>query len=257
MNDENRTEKINRMTFIEHMEELRTRIIRSLIMVTVCLLVCFFFRKPVMEIIVQPHKDVMASLDMAVLLRSAGPTLSFLPYLKVAFIAAIFLASPYILYQMWSFIGAGLYAHEQRMVLFYLPFSIFLFIGGILFGYHVLIPKVLWFLAQHPSPTQVVPDYRIDDYLSFFLTLTFAVGAIFQLPIVMLGINRLGIIETRDMAARRRGIILGAFVVGALITPPDVVSQVMLALPMLVLFEFGLILCRIIGKKDTAGDTGG
>jgi Tat protein translocase TatC len=162
-------------------------------------------------------------------------------------VLALLLGAPWVLYQLWLFVGAGLYMHERKWVRLFLPMSLALFIAGAVFGYFVLIPFGLYFLAgfnvQHVS-TMIT----LGDYFSLFLTLTVALGAIFQLPLAMIAVTLLGFVKPRTFAEKRRYFILAAFVFGAVLTPPDPVTQLLMAGPILVLYEIGLWGARAIER---------
>ena len=175
---------------------------------------------------------------------------AFLSYLKVCLIAALLVSLPFGLYQMWRFISEGLYPSERRAVGRFLPFSVLLFAAGLLFGYFLLIPWGLHFLLRYADPATVTPSITLGFYLSFFNTIMLALGVLFQLPLVMLMLAYAGIMTTDTFRRMRPYFVVGAFVAAAVFTPPDVVTQIMLALPLLLLFEAGIILSKTLaGSK--------
>ncbi|HAK96101.1 MAG TPA: twin-arginine translocase subunit TatC [Planctomycetes bacterium] len=171
-------------------------------------------------------------------------TEQFFTYIKIAFIAGLFIANPFILYNLWRFIGAGLYAHEQRIAIVFVPFSFVLFVTGCLFGYFLMIPWGLSYLGSYGDPELVDTMLSIGAYLSLFLTLTLVLGLIFQVPLVMFFLAKAGLVRPETFARVRRYQILGTFVFCALLTPPDPFTQSMLAVPVLVLYEIGILCSR-------------
>ncbi len=172
-------------------------------------------------------------------------TEQFFTYMKIAFIAGIFFANPFILYHLWRFIGAGLYRHEQRIALLFVPFSAVLFVAGCLFGYFLLIPLGLSYLGSYGDPELVDTMLSIGSYLSLFLTLTLLLGLVFQVPLVMFFLARAGLVLPETFVRARRIQILGTFIVAAVLTPPDPFTQSMLAVPVILLYELGIIASRI------------
>jgi Tat protein translocase TatC len=181
-------------------------------------------------------------------------TEQFFTYMKIAFIAGIFLASPLILYHMWRFIGAGLYRHEQRIAVFFVPFSVFLFLSGCFFGYFLLIPWGLSYLGSYGDPELVDTMLSIGSYLSLFLTLTLVLGLVFQVPLVMFFLAKAGIVKPETFSRMRRIQILATFVVAAVLTPPDPFTQSMLAVPIVILYEIGIIASRAAVRWTPARD---
>lgn len=190
--------------------------------------------------------------------EGAGATLvatrypeAFLTGIKAALVLALLLGAPWLIYQLWMFVGAGLYLHERKWVRIFLPLSLVLFLAGAVFGYFVLIPFGLYFLAGF-NVEHVSTMITLGDYFSLFLTLTVALGAIFQLPLAMIAVTLLGLIKPQTFAEKRRYFILGAFVIGAVLTPPDPITQLLMAGPILVLYEVGLWGSRAI-ERATEG----
>ncbi|MBI4577648.1 MAG: twin-arginine translocase subunit TatC [Planctomycetes bacterium] len=172
-------------------------------------------------------------------------TEAFMAYMKVCVIAALVVAGPFALWQFWIFVAAGLYDRERVWLRRVIPWSLGSFAAGVLFGYFVLIPIGLRYLATYAPADLVESTISLDAYLGFLLLLTVALGAVFQLPLVMFALIRSGLVEARWFAEHRRHALLAAVVVGAVLTPPDVVSQLLLAGPLILLYELGLILARL------------
>ena len=186
-------------------------------------------------------------------LMAIGGLEDFWIFMMMAFILALILASPVVLYQGWSFIAAGLYTKERGVVYRCLPLSIGLMLGGVLFGYLVVVRYGLYFLVKLMNPEQVGANFTVSLYFNLLFTLTAALGIVFQLPLVMLALNRIGIVSHKAFRTNWRYAILGVFVCAALFTPPDPFTQMMMAVPMVLLYVFGLILTARSEKRVRAG----
>jgi len=176
-------------------------------------------------------------------------TEQFFTYIKVVLIFALFLSHPFILWQAWQFIGAGLYEHEQRVALQFVPFSLVLFLTGVLFGYFVLIPWGLSYLSSYGNPELVDTMLSLSAYLSLFLSLTLLLGLVFQVPLVMYFLARSGLVDPETFRRVRRYAILTGFVLGAMLTPPDPFTQIMLAGPLICLYEIGILISRAAWRR--------
>jgi sec-independent protein translocase protein TatC len=185
-------------------------------------------------------------------LRSDAFAGGFVFFLKVCFYAALFLGGPFLIWQMWAFIAAGLYRNEKGYVYRYAPFSMALFLSGVVFGYLYMVPYAQYFLAEMGIGTFHY-DFRLELYLSFFTKLSLGLGIVFQLPILMLGLTRAGITEPQHFSRYRGHFWIGALVVAAILTPPDPYTQMMMAGPMALLYELGLLLARIGYRRAKAG----
>ncbi len=170
---------------------------------------------------------------------------AFISYLKACFVAALILASPWVILQFWGFIAAGLYRHERRYAFTYLPFSFLAFVAGVVFGYFVLIPTGLTYLATYASPQLVSVQVTLGFYLSFVLILTVALGVVFQLPLVMMFLAKANVFTPGQYAKHRKYAVLIAVILGAALTPPDPVTQILLATPVFFLYELGIWLARL------------
>jgi sec-independent protein translocase protein TatC len=179
---------------------------------------------------------------------------SFMNYLKVCIIAAVIIASPFILLQIWKFVSAGLYKREKKAIIGYIPFSYLLFATGVAFGYFFLVPLALYYLAGYGSPEIIEMNITLEYYLSFFLMFTIALGFVFQTPLVMIFLAKVGAFSPKDYAKVRKYVVVAAFIIGAAITPgPDIVSQILVSLPLLGLYELGIALSRIsVSRKAQA-----
>ncbi len=177
--------------------------------------------------------------------QATGPAEAFLVELKAALYLALFVGGPLLLWQLWQFIAAGLYAQERRAVLSYIPASMVLFFAGTLFGYFLMVPYAMYFLNASVDLTQVRPDFRIAQYFTFLSTLCLGLGVVFQLPVLMTALARVGLVEARNFSRYRGHFIVCAFVIGALLTPPDPFTQSLMAGPMILLYEVGILLAKL------------
>lgn len=230
------------MSFGDHLEELRSRIIRAVLSSIVAFLLVFLWHTDVMKLVVAPYTKVAIDLRMDASLKSIAPAGAFLAYLKVSFIVALVVSAPFWIYQFWAFIAAGLYKHERRAVYKFAPPMFLLFMGGVAFGYLVLIPVGLRYLLSFSDPSVIQNWIGLSEYLALFTTLTLVLGLVFELPIVMALLGKLGMISSRTFREKRRFFVLAAFIIGALLTPPDAVTQILMATPLIALFEIGIML---------------
>jgi sec-independent protein translocase protein TatC len=242
-----------RMTFGEHLEELRWRLVKSLIALCVAFAVSAYFYKELVWIVVQPHFQVMAWLnvrgDQAALITAAY-TRPIWAVMKLSFIVAFFAASPIVAWQIWRFIAAGLYRRERKYVTSYAPASFLLFILGCVFGYFILIPYGLYGMAQMFTLEEVKPTYIITDYLDLVMSLTIVTGVIFQLPLIMGFCSAIGLTTARSWIKWIRFAIVVIFVAAAILTPtPDVITQLMLAIPLLLLYGIGIGLSALVAPS--------
>ncbi|MGR3302946.1 MAG: twin-arginine translocase subunit TatC [Candidatus Scalindua sp.] len=239
-----------RLPISEHLEELRSRIINSIIVVVVLFFICWFFKLKILDIIKKPHSITMESLGLSQSLQVLSYQEGFYAYIKMCLMTAVFLAYPVILYQIWKFVEAGLYKKERRYVKIFAPISFVAFIIGVLFGYYFLIPFGLQFLIKILGGG-IQPIITMSQYISLVTMLTLALGIVFQLPLVMLFISRIGILKAEDFIKWRMYSILIIFILAAVITPPDPFTQVMTALPMIILYEIGILTIKPTKKAVT------
>lgn len=229
------------MSFGEHLDELRARLFKALLGSLAGLVVMLFFQDGLMRLVLAPFRQAMEAVQLSPVLNVFGPVQSFFAYLKVAFLAGLIVAAPLWIYQLWAFIGAGLYERERRAVTRYVPLCVFLFLSGIVFGYEFLIPIGLRYLLTYGDPMMIAPVIGIKEYLGFFFVLTLILGFAFQLPVVMIGLARSGVVSLDAFRRNRRWTILGIFVGAAILTPPDPVTQCLMALPLVLLYELGIL----------------
>jgi len=234
----------NEIPFLSHLVELRDRLLRSVLFVLVIFAGLFYFANDIYYFIATPIMDALPEGSTMVATKTTAP---FLTPFKLALVTSIFIGMPFLLYQAWSFIAPGLYKHEKRLAYPLLFSSIVLFYAGMAFAYYVVFPIIFKFLtSMAPEGVTVLPD--ISDYLDLVLKLFFAFGVAFEVPIATIILVIIGWTTPDKLVQKRAYIIVGAFVFGMLLTPPDIVSQVMLAIPMWLLFEIGVIISRLILK---------
>ncbi|MBT8131623.1 MAG: twin-arginine translocase subunit TatC [Gammaproteobacteria bacterium] len=241
-------------TLISHLVELRSRLLRM----TIAVLVIFFALSPfannIFTMVAGPLLAQMPSGSSMIATRVISP---FLTPFKLTLLVAVFLAMPYLLYQAWSFVAPGLYAREKRLVVPLLATSVSLFYAGAAFAYFVVFPLVFKFMqAVAPAGVAVMPD--ITEYLDFVMVLFFAFGLAFEVPVATVLMVWSGFITPAQLAAKRGYVLLAAFIVGMFLTPPDVISQTLLALPVYVLYEIGIIMARIMvpGHREVEAQRG-
>lgn len=239
------------MTFGEHLEELRRRLIRSVLALLLSFTACMFYYEPLVRVMTRPHFQAMKMSGVPQegqkLLAGTYPG-PFFVMLKLAFIVGCFLASPIVAYQLWAFVAAGLYPRERRTVLAFAIPSFALFVGGCAFGYFVLLPYGLYGMASMSLLDIVSPTYTFSDYLNLVMLLTLILGAVFELPLVMVFFSRVGLVDPSVYSKWRKFAIVAIFIVAAVLTPPDVFSQLLMAGPLLVLYEIGVIFSRILAR---------
>ena len=237
------------LPLVVHLTELRDRLLRALLAVLLVFICLFPFANDIYEFVSKPLRDLLPEGASMIATEVASP---FLTPFKLTLVAAIFLAIPYVLYQAWSFIAPGMYRHEKRLAIPLLVSSILLFYAGAAFAYFVVFPLVFgFFTSVGPSDITIMTD--INSYLDFVLKLFFAFGLAFEIPIAAVLLIWTGITTPEELAKKRPYIIVGCFIVGMLLTPPDVISQSLLAVPMWLLFEAGVYFGRFV-RRDTSED---
>lgn len=248
---DNRTEAEDEPTLVSHLIELRQRLMRILLIVLAIFLGLFYFANDLYEYLSAP---LTALLPAGTSMIATDVTSPFFAPFKLTLVTAIFLAMPLILHQVWGFIAPGLYKHEKRLARPLLASSIFLFYLGIAFAYFVVFPLIFGFFTQ-VGPENVAVMTDISSYLDFVLKLFFAFGVVFEIPIATLLLIWSGATTTQSLAGKRAYVIVGCFVVGMLLTPPDIISQSLLAIPMWLLFEVGIVLAKVLVPRRQAEGT--
>lgn len=281
------------MTLGDHLDELRKRLFRGVIALVLCTGVAWGFRDQVYAVFMQPFVDsvtmlradwieeiearlvanpelprtdyfltadpaddrLLASYEVETRPQVLAWQEGFLIKLKVCLYAGLFVGGPYFLWQLWAFIATGLYRQERRVVLSFFPTSIALFVTGVLFGYLKMVPLGMFFLGAEMRPDQVVNSFRLTDYFSLISGLCLALGVVFQLPLIMIALNRVGLIEAATYAKFRGHFFFAATLIAAILTPPDPITLLMLALPMGALYEIGILCTRFLARKDARGES--
>lgn len=237
-------------SFISHLVELRDRLIRALVVVLVIFLGLVNWARDIYTLLAAPMLAALPEGGQMIATDVAG---AFFVPMKVTMMVAFLIALPVVLYQAWAFVAPGLYAHEKKLAVPLMVASVVLFFIGMCFAYFVVFPTVFTFInAFAPEGVAVMTD--IDKYLSFVLTTFLAFGITFEVPVVVIVLVRVGLVSVEKLKEIRPYIIVGAFIVGAIFTPPDVLSQFMLAVPMWLLYELGILLAQMIGKSSRADE---
>ena len=234
------------ITLFDHLLELRTRLLRAVLGVLLVFSCLVYFAQDIYQYLAQPLLQVMPLGSQMIATDVASPF--FAPF-KLTIVLSIFLAMPYILYQVWSFVAPGLYRNEKKLIAPLMLGSTMLFYSGIAFAYFIVFPVVFAFFTS-VAPEGVVIATDISSYLDFVLKLFFAFGAAFEIPIAIILLCWTGVTSPNSLRQKRPYVVVGAFVVGMLLTPPDIISQSMLAIPMLLLFEVGIIIASLYHKED-------
>lgn len=233
------------MSLADHLEELRWRLIYALAGLGVCTIICMIFGTHLVQYLQGPYLAIEPNRPLVAL----APADAFIGYMTVSLIAGILLSSPWIFYHLWKFVSAGLYAKEKRYVHIAVPFSTALFVIGALFFFYAVSPITLNFFLKFGELIGVEPSWTFQKYISFITTLMLVFGVAFQTPIAIFVLNRTNLVSISAFKNSRKYVFLAMFVIAAVVTPPDVISQITLALPLYALFELGILLCYISSKK--------
>ena len=238
------------MTLGDHLEELRLRLILALAGLVVGAIICLFFGSKIIAFIEKPYIGVMGTEAR---LQTLAPADGFTSYMKIALIAGLIISSPWVFYQLWMFISAGLYPNEKRYVYLATPFSAALFIAGALFFILVVAPLTIGFLVKfNEKVLGVSSNFTFQNYISFITVLMLIFGIAFQTPIAIFFLNRTGLVSLQALRRSRKFVLLSVFIVAAIATPPDVISQITLAIPLYLLFELGILLIYFVERKNTS-----
>ena len=236
--------------FIGHLIELRDRLLRMVLAVIILFIALFSFSEQIFSYFAQP---LLALMPEGTSMIATGVTSPFLVPFKLVLMLSVLLALPYLLYQLWSFVAPGLYKHEKSLVMPLVISSVLLFYCGIAFAYFAVFPLLFgFFIAIAPEGVSVMTD--IGQYLDFILAIFFAFGIAFEMPVATFLLVHAGATTVESLAEKRAYIIVGVFVIGMLLTPPDIISQSLLAIPMWLLFELGLIAARMVQKNKAEDD---
>ena len=241
-------------SFVGHLVELRSRLIKSFIFLIFLFIGCYFFSAEIYRFLVHPYAEAVLSngLDRRLIFTALHE--AFLTYLKVAFFAAIFISSPVFLSQIWKFIAPGLYKNEKKALLPYLIATPTLFILGGCLVYYLIMPLAIKFFLSfeslaEPGTIAIQLEAKVNEYLSLIMRLIFAFGISFQLPIILSLLARIGVVDSEYLRLRRKYVVVIIFAIAAILTPPDPITQIGLALPLLLLYELSIITVKFIEKK--------
>ena len=254
MNKEN-----NELGFMSHLTELRKRLINSFIFLLIFFVICYYFSEYIYGFLVDPYAQAVKGEGLERRLIFTALQETFLTYIKVSFFAAFFITCPYILIQVWKFIAPGLYEHEKSAIMPYLVLTPILFILGGMLVYYLVMPLAIKFFLSFESsgintglPIQL--EAKVNEYLSLVMKLIFAFGLSFQLPIILSLLARIGVVDSKFLKERRKYVIVMIFAAAAILTPPDPITQIGLAVPLLILYELSIFSVKIIENKNKEKD---
>ena len=249
----------NSNSFTSHFVELRSRLLRSIIFILVIFIISYIFAEQIYNFLVEPYANAVKDDENSRRLIFTALHETFIAYLKVAFFAAIFLGSPVLLIQIYKFIAPGLYKNEKKALLPYLIFTPILFLFGGLLVYYLIMPLAIKFFLSFESigtntslPIQL--EAKVNEYLSLIMRLIFAFGISFQLPILLNLLSKIGVVNSTYLKKTRRYVIVIIFTVAAILTPPDPITQIGLAIPLLLLYELSILTVKFTEKKDKEKD---
>ncbi len=245
-----------RMSFLDHLEELRSRLLKALVSLAVGFGIAWNFRNEIFHFMVAPLRTAYPGLELI----ATSPTESLMLYMKMAFFVGIFLAAPFLLYQVWAFISPGLYPNEKSYAVPFIFFGTLFFVSGAAFGHYYLFPLSFSFLGTFGGEDiKFMP--RVSEYYSFYSWFLLALGIVFQVPVVIFVLARIGLVNATFLLRHFKWAVLGSFIVAAVVTPtPDMVTQALLAMPMIGLYLLGVLVAALFGKKrrdpnaPTSGD---
>jgi len=247
----------NSGNFVGHLTELRSRLLRSFLILLITFILCYLFSEEIYRFLVKPYSNAVleSNLDRRLIFTALHE--AFLTYLKVAFFAAFFISSPIFLTQLWKFIAPGLYKNEKQALLPYLIATPLLFLLGGMLVYYLIMPLAIKFFLSFESVADtnsiaIQLEAKVNEYLSLIMRLIFAFGISFQLPIVLSLLARIGFLDSEYLKTRRKYVVVIIFAIAAVLTPPDPITQIGLALPLLILYELSIFTVRLIEKKKDA-----
>jgi sec-independent protein translocase protein TatC len=239
----------SKLTLLDHLTELRSCLIRSLLALAAGMLLCLYFSKEIFRFLQQPLLDVMPTGSGFI---ATSPLEAFLTYLKVALLSGVFLSSPFILYQVWRFVAPGLYLKEKRVAATFVTFSSLFFVGGALFGYYVIFPVGFRFFVSALAGTEIQFLPQMKDYLGFISKMLLTFGFVFEMPLILILLAKIGLVHREMLTRARRYVLVLMFLIAGMLTPgPDVLSQFLLAVPLLVLYELSVLGVWVMERKSS------
>ena len=250
MNDE----KNKKTSFVGHLTELRSRLIKSIIYLSIFFIISYIFSENIYNFLVSPYAEAVKNDDVSRRMIFTALHETFIVYLKVAFFASLFISSPLILIQIWKFVAPGLYKNEKKALLPYLVATPLLFLLGGCLVYYLIMPLAIKFFLTFETSAQfghlpIQLEAKVNEYLSLIMRLIFAFGLSFQLPVLLSLLARVGFIDSQYLKKRRKYVIVIIFAVAAILTPPDPITQIGLGIPLLILYELSILSVRLIEKK--------
>ena len=251
MNDK----KSKESSFVDHLTELRSRLLKSIIYIFIFFVISYTFAENIYSFLVQPYADAVKGDELNRRLIFTALHETFITYLKVAFFAAVFVGSPILLTQVWKFIAPGLYKNEKKALLPYLVATPTLFLLGGMLVYYLVMPLAIKFFLSFETSAQLntLPiqlEAKVNEYLSLIMRLIFAFGLSFQLPILLSLLARVGFIDSNYLKKRRKYVVVIIFIVAAILTPPDPITQIGLGIPLLILYELSILSVKIVERKN-------
>ena len=247
-------EENKQASFVVHLTELRSRLVKSIIYLFIFFVVCYFFAENIYSFLLTPYAEAVKDdpINRRMIFTALHET--FITYLKVAFFAAMFVASPIILTQIWKFVAPGLYKNEKKALLPYLIATPVLFLVGGMLVYYLIMPLAIKFFLTFETSAQITKlpiqlEAKVNEYLSLIMRLIFAFGISFQLPVLLSLLARVGFVDSEYLKKRRKYVIVIIFVVAAILTPPDPITQIGLGIPLLILYELSILSVKWIEKK--------
>jgi len=246
--------KVKQSSFVEHLTELRSRLIKSIIYLFCFFIVCYFFAENIYSFLINPYAEAVKDDDLNRRMIFTALQETFITYLKVAFFTAMFISSPIILIQVWKFVAPGLYKNEKTALLPYMIATPVLFLLGGMLVYYLIMPLAINFFLSFETATSssslpIQLEAKVNEYLSLIMRLIFAFGISFQLPVLLSLLARAGFINSKYLKKKRKYVIIIIFIVAAILTPPDPITQIGLGIPLLILYELSILSVKFIEKK--------